>query len=246
MIATIATGWAAGRTAGPAEPLARAVADTPLDPSRGEASGWALRELAKPAYAEAQPSLLLRLLRWIGEQFARFTAQATSGSPVSAVALGVLAVLVVLVVVLLVRRFGLSPTMRTTGREDLFGDGAPIRSAAEHRTIAEAAAARGDWTLAVLERFRAVVRELEERTLLTERPGRTAHEAAVDAGTALPTLAEQLNVTAQIFDQIRYGGRPGDRQAYDTVAALDDGVRSGDHRQGGVVAGDGVMAGGTR
>ena len=43
------------------------------------------------------------------------------------------------------------------------------RTAAEIRAAADAAAAAGDWTTAVLERFRAIVRGLEERAVLDER-----------------------------------------------------------------------------
>ena len=71
---------------------------------------------------------------------------------------------------------------------------------------ADAHAARGEWADAVRERLRAVVRSLEERAVLDERPGRTADEAAAEAGTALPTCADDLRRSARLFDDI-WGAR---------------------------------------
>lgn len=82
-----------------------------------------------------------------------------------------------------------SPRRTATSANTLFDDG--IRSAADHRTAAEAHAAAGRWTEAVQERMRAVVRSLEERTLLDPRPGRTADEAAAEASVSLPDHADE-------------------------------------------------------
>lgn len=59
--------------------------------------------------------------------------------------------------------------------------------------------------MAVVERFRAIVATLEERSVLDEQPGRTADEAARDAGFALPARADQLAAAARLFDAIHYG-----------------------------------------
>ena len=89
--------------------------------------------------------------------------------------------------------------------------GDDARTAAELRAAADAAAARGDWSTAVLERFRAVVRSLEERALLDDRPGRTAHEAAEAAAARLPARAAELRRAARLFDDVCYGARRGGR-----------------------------------
>ena len=81
------------------------------------------------------------------------------------------------------------------------------RSAAEHRRAADQAAASSRWEEAVLERYRAIVRSLEERTILDPRPGRTADEAAADAALVLPLVAADLRAAAQTFDTVAYGGR---------------------------------------
>ncbi|MBO7941425.1 DUF4129 domain-containing protein, partial [Streptomyces sp. S9] len=90
-----------------------------------------------------------------------------------------------------------------------------------HRAAAEAHAAQGHWNQAVQERMRAIVRALEERALLDVRPGRTADEAAAEAGRALPAHTDRLRGAARDFDDVTYGGRTATEEAYHRIAALD-------------------------
>lgn len=69
--------------------------------------------------------------------------------------------------------------------------------------------------------MRAVVRSLEERTLLDPRPGRTADEAAAEAAASLPDHAEALRAAARAFDDVTYGGRPADADMYARLRTLD-------------------------
>jgi hypothetical protein len=101
----------------------------------------------------------------------------------------------------------------------LFGDSP--RSASEHRTAAEAHAATDRWNQAVQERMRAIVHSLEERALLDPRPGRTADEAAAEAGRPLPGHTDRLRAAAREFDDVTYGGRTADRPAYLRLRELD-------------------------
>src|SRR5690606_11394003 len=96
-----------------------------------------------------------------------------------------------------------TPRRHPTPAPALFDD--RPRSAAEHRAAAEAHAAQGHWNQAVQERMRAIVRALEERALLDSRPGRTADEAAAEAGRALPAHADALRTAARTFDDVTYG-----------------------------------------
>ena len=68
--------------------------------------------------------------------------------------------------------------------------------------------------MAVREAFRAVVRQLEERGALDHRPGRTADEAARDAGTVFESLRLDLGQAAGTFDEVAYGERPGSAHEY--------------------------------
>lgn len=189
---------------------------------RDEAREAAREELAKDIYQEAQPGLLARALRWLWDQLSNLVDEATVYSPGGYV--GVLAVIAVLVVVAVVVRLKVGPLARAAAAEDPLFLGRP-RSSRDHRAAAEAHASAGEWAAAVRERLRAIIRSLEERALLEPRPGRTADEAAREAGLVLPDCAEALHIAAREFDDIWYGGREARPEAYYRLRALDDRVQ---------------------
>lgn len=182
--------------------LLRVLAEVPVDPDAATAQRWARAELADPVYHQS-PSLLQRLLDWLWVQLTQAQHALTTIDARTAALLGAAGVLLAVVVALTVA----GPVARTRrGRResvDVFGDDA--RSAAELRADADAAAAAGDWTAAVLDRFRAILRSLEDRTLLDPRPGRTAHEATEVAGGRLPQHAAELRRAGRLFDDVCYG-----------------------------------------
>jgi Domain of unknown function (DUF4129) len=122
-------------------------------------------------------------------------------------------------------RLGVGPMLRASTTETALFVGRP-RSAAEHRAAADAHAAAGRWAEAVRDRLRAIITGLEERTLLEPRPGRTADEAAADAGAVVPDCAADLRAAARVFDDIWYGARPADATHDALLRGLDDRVRS--------------------
>ncbi|MCX5378056.1 DUF4129 domain-containing protein [Streptomyces sp. NBC_00091] len=190
----------------------------PLTTPRDAAREAAERELAKPAYHQDDPGLLQRALdrfwEWLGEFFDR----ASGATPGGGFGLLAIAVLVVLVIGALWWRLG-TPRRTATGAGTLFDEGP--RSAADHRAAADAHAAAGRWNEAVQERMRAIVRSLEERTLLDPRPGRTADEAAAEAALSLPGHAGDLRAAARTFDDVTYGGRTADPDTYARLRTLD-------------------------
>lgn len=179
-------------------------ADVPVDITRDEAQRLAQRELADPRYHADDPSLVERALRWLLDGLADLLDRAGGAAPGGVVGLVALAVLTVVAVVAI--RF----TVGRVGRVATL-DGSPFdevpRTAAQYRQAADDYAARGQWALAVRERLRAVVRDLEERDVLESRAGRTAGEVAEEAGGLLPGCAAELREAARIFDEIWYGGR---------------------------------------
>ena len=179
----------------------RLVLDAPVSPDRDTAARWARDELAKPPYHQTE-SLLDRFLSWLGSLFDGASVPAF-GLPGPAVAL--IAVLVLALVAGLA--FWLTGPVRLRRRADASAVvlGADARTAAQLRAAADAHAARGDWQGAVLDRFRALVRALEERTVLDDRPGRTAFEAAQAAGARLPGHAGELRRAGLLFDDVCYG-----------------------------------------
>lgn len=186
-------------------------------PGRDEAREAAREELSRRAYEEARPPLLQRLLSWVFDKLNDLLGEATASVPGGAWGVLVLGLLLALLVGVVLTR--LRPARRL-GEHEVFEVGR-VLSAAEHRAAADAAAARGDHHLAVTERFRAVVRELESRGVVEPRPGWTADEVARAGGAAVPAVAQPLATAATLFDEVRYGGRPAGTETYARLVALD-------------------------
>ncbi len=198
--------------------LSGASGTPPVDIGRDRAREAARRELSDPAYHQHDPSLLQRALDkfwdWVGSLFDSASG-ATPGGPLGLI---VLAVFVICLVAALWWRLG-TPQRAISSGGTVFDD--RPRSAAEHRAAAEAHANAFRWNAAVQERMRAIVRALEERALLDPRPGRTADEAAAEAGRPLPGHAVRLRAAARAFDDVTYGGRTADEATYIRLRDLD-------------------------
>ena len=193
-----------------------------MELGREEAQDLAREELARQVYRDAGPGLVERLLRWLYDR----VSDALDG--VAAVSPGGYAGVVIVVVLLVVAAIAVRLRVGPLGRRDALDQALFVgreRSADEHRSAADAHAAAGEWADALRERLRAVVRSLEERSVLEPRPGRTADEAAAQAGAALPGCAADLAAAARLFDDVWYGGRPAGPEADAAVRALDTAVR---------------------
>lgn len=186
----------------------------PRDPAREAAK----RELSKRMYHENDPSPVQRALNAFWDWVDKLFGAASTATPGGALGLVVIVVAVLAVVAALWWRLG-TPHRTPTSSAALFDD--RPRSAAEHRAAAEAHAAQGHWNQAVQERMRAVVRSLEERALLDPRPGRTADEAAAEAGRTLPSHTDRLRAAARDFDEVTYGGRAAGFDTYQRLTELD-------------------------
>ncbi|WP_394621027.1 DUF4129 domain-containing protein [Lentzea sp. JNUCC 0626] len=197
-----------------------AVSDVPVDLGRDEAREAALRELSDPAYVSGDPNPLQRALDWILERLGALFAGAGGMSGITAITI-IVAVVVLIVIIIRLRTGRTGRALRKNG--EVFGTA--VLSAAEHRAAAEKAAASGDFAEAVRERFRAVVRELEQRGVLDARAGRTVDEVAHEAGRALPALAGDLRGAAVQFDDVWYGGRPATAEGYHQLVTVDGKVR---------------------
>lgn len=174
--------------------------DVPVVPDAATARRWAIEELANPAYHHGR-SLLGRLIDWLSSLF-------QGGAPIVGLPPGAVAALVVLATLLLAAvAFWVAGPVRLARRAAtsavVLGDDS--HTSPQLRAAADACAARGEWADAVLNRFRAIVRALEERALLDERPGRTAHEAAEAAAVRLPSRTVELRRAGRIFDEVCYG-----------------------------------------
>lgn len=145
------------------------------------------------------------------------------------IVIGVLAAILIVVIFAWVR-----PTRPGRNRQSAV-IGNKARTAQDYRKSAARLAATGDFGAAIIDGVRAVAAELEERGILRPNLGRTADELAAEAAAELPALTADLRSATGLFDEIRYGDRPGTEAGYQLVSRLDAAVRT-----------TAVTAGGTR
>ncbi|MGA3153390.1 MAG: DUF4129 domain-containing protein [Streptosporangiaceae bacterium] len=180
----------------------------------------AWRELARPIY---QPPPWDRLLHDVIGWLSGLSIGGLSLG--SGVALRVLLAVAAVAIVAAVA-YWMGPTRRSRRRP-----GSPLLQgqrlgAADHRRQAEQLAAAGDYAGAIIETIRAIAVDLEDRGILSQRPGRTADELAIEAAGPLPGRATELQAAARLFDDVRYGDRPGTPAGYQQVHELDLSVRA--------------------
>lgn len=214
--------------------------EPPLTPDADEAREWALTELRKSIYNDA-PSLWDRFLDWLSELWQNIIDSNSQLGPVLMPVIILLAVAVIVGIAFLlggpIRRRRLR---RGTGSVEVLDD--DTRSSSAIRAAADAAAAAGDYATAVLERYRAIVRSLDERAVLEDRQGRTALEAAVAAGARLAPCAAGLRDASDLFDAVCYGHATPSRDDDATLRELDRQVgrtrptRTGDLTESELVA----------
>jgi hypothetical protein len=193
------------------------------DVTRESARRAAREELLDHRYRDAQPPLLVRLVGRAVRKLLELLDRAAGGVPGGRAGLLILALMVAALVAVIVVR--LRPAGRRGASAEVFTSGATL-SAAEHRALAEEAAAAGQWADAVRERLRAIVRELEARGVLEPRPSRTAGEVARDGSAAVPAIAEALHRATTTFDEVWYGGRSADASSYAVLVEADRRVTS--------------------
>lgn len=200
----------------------------PIDIGRDEARRRAEEELAKAKY-QGLPQWLKDLLAWLDARWDDIRELADPGGTPRApgqvdwVYL-LIVIVVVTAIVLLVWKFGLPKWRKRTRDAEVEAD--PDQSPEDYRSIADRAAQAQEWTVAVRERFRALVRELEERTIIDPRPARTALEAAGTSARMLPAVERDLHAAALLFNDVMYGERIADHAAYARMVEADAAVRA--------------------
>lgn len=173
-----------------------------LRPDGQEADRLLREELARAEYSRGLPQIIKDFLeerfRELIDYFRDFDGlSSTPGKIMLLVILGILVVLC-LAFVRVRRSHRVEPPSHELGL-------APELTGADYRARAAAAATTGNYALACLESFRALVRLAEERTVLGEQPGRTAVEAAGSLGLSFPQQAQDLGAAADLFNEVRYG-----------------------------------------
>ena len=100
------------------------------------------------------------------------------------------------------------------------------RDAVTLTRAADEAAAQADFATAVVERFRAIIRSLDERGIIDEYPGMTALEAATLTHQALGEhqVVPPLYDAAHLFDAVLYGHVVSTRSQDEQMRVLADQV----------------------
>lgn len=186
---------------------------------RDPAQRLARHELSRAIYHDNSP--LQAVLRALARFFDWIFRGANTTAPGGWWTLVALAALVVIVIATVLVRIGPVARARRTAAPLLAGGSKPL-SARQYRDLAEAAAASGDYTRAIIERVRAIATGLEERGVLTPDAGRTADEMAARAAVRVPGHASGLGDAARAFDRVCYGDRTGSADEYEQIRSLDE------------------------
>jgi len=215
----------------------------PVEPDAPDARDLLLDELSDPAYAEAQPTWFDLLSRAIADWFGSLRLAEGEGVPALGFVIGAVLLAAAIIAALLI--YGVPRwRARSAAGVELLGD-RDRRTARQLRRDAERAAAAGDWARAIADRYRAVARALDERTIVPALPGTTAHGFARSAGRLFPIEAEALEAAADRFDGVRYLDRTGSADDYALVRALDDRLAAAPSPVGALAAADELVAAGT-
>lgn len=193
--------------------------DVPLVPDAPDARDLLQQELSKPEYQTAQPTLWDIISKafwdWVNSLRVPGDGPFTGLFPIIAMVVVVIGIVVAFVV------WGVPRLNRRSARRlELFGE-RDDRTADELRRDARAAAAAGDWTLALQELYRAVARGLAERTIVVVTPGTTAHGFAGRAAVAFPAERQTLAAAADVFDAVRYLDATGTEVQFRELEGLD-------------------------
>lgn len=190
----------------------------PPVPDPDDARRRVLEELAKAEYDDS-PGFIQWLLgaleRWLTELLGGIDGSSTAQAGIAVLLLLIL----VAVAVLVLRRTGLLRRSHALAVPSAL-DAEPVLGAAQLRQAAREAGAAGRTDDATVLALRALVRDLEERTLLEVTAGMTAHEAAERASRSFPELHGRLLRGADAFDTAAYSHRPATAKQADDLLRL--------------------------
>lgn len=191
---------------------------TLLDPDRDEARDLLSRELGQPDYNRPE-SFVRKGFEWLLDRIDGLIQILPGSSGLSTLLLGAVLALVVVAAVFAVRGTRRGNRLREPGSGPVLDE--PGMSARDYRDRAASAARAGNWDVVLLDSYRAIAKDAEERTLLDEQPGTTAHEVAVSLRGPFPEYAERIGHAADRFDAVCYGEQHTDQQEAEGVRELD-------------------------
>lgn len=194
--------------------------DVPVDPSAAEAQQWAVDELSKSVYQSQQGIARIwdRIIAFLGDLF---SGALLRDDPLAVILLVLAITALVILAVVGTSRIRTNARARASGGVAMFDD---ARSARALREDARAALAAGDTARAYLDSFRAIIRSLDERALLDDRAGMTAHEATTIASGVFPSHAQGLTWASETFDSVHYGKQRVQHAEVEALWRLDEAI----------------------
>jgi hypothetical protein len=183
-----------------------------LDPTPPEARDWLEQEFHRSDY---QSSWLATVQEWISDLLKNLLDGVGRLSPVIAVIVALVVIALLVWVLPKVRRESVVSRADHAVLEDM------TITARAYRDLAAQALRDGRYDDAVLDGFRAIAKDMSDRTLLDYAPGRTAHEASLALAPRFPDHADRLALAADLFDAVRYGHRRATAEQAAQVQHLD-------------------------
>ena len=174
--------------------------------------------LARPEFADAQPTWWQQFLRLVGDFFSRIIEAVGGdgrGSLIGTVTVIALALLVIAVVIRYTRTVG------ADARRDMALQGGLGRNSTEWLADARAHEAEGRWRDAVRCRYRALLAELAAAGLVDEVAGRTSGEYLGAVQQDVPSAAASFGDATRLFEVAWYGHdtvTPDDAEAFAAAA----------------------------
>ncbi|KYH43026.1 DUF4129 domain-containing protein [Branchiibius sp. NY16-3462-2] len=179
------------------------------------------QELANPEYAP-QRNWLQEARDWFNDHVLDPVLRHASSTP--GVVVAVLLVLLAIAIGYSLTRFRARRAAPVTTDDLVFTDA--TATAAQLRSTADSAMARGDFTLAYLDYFRALARSGQERALVPADAGLTAHELGRPLAACFPVEAGEIQSAASGFDLFRYGEVPASEADVTRIRGLDERLRA--------------------
>jgi hypothetical protein len=186
-----------------------------LDPTPAQARNWLRQELHGSEY---QSPWLDSLSRWIADQLGKLLEGASNLAGLSPVITVLIALAVIALLVWVLPKVRRERVAAVSGGAVLDDERITPRLS---RDLAAEALVHGRFDDAVLDGFRAIAKDMSDRQVLNDAPGRTAHEVSMALASPFPDHAERLAGAGDLFDSVRYGHRHANAYQAGQIQDLD-------------------------
>jgi hypothetical protein len=187
-----------------------------LTPTPPQAREWLRQELQGPEY---RSPWLDSALRWVADLLNGLLEGARNLAGLSPLITALIALLVLALLVWVLPRVRRETVASVAASGPVLED--PTITARLYRDLASRSLLEGRYDDAVLDGFRAIAKDMSDRRVLDDAPGRTAHEVSLALASPFPGHGDRLAAAADLFDSVRYGHRRANAEQATTIHRLD-------------------------